>query len=169
MGKKLESLASQAQPNADAQKVAEEIIAQGQLMGLGFNYEVFEKEGAPFKEMLSKGFQGAKGLVTGAGAKAVAGAKQLGGKAVEAGKSGLSKVHGAAGAVGAKVPGLGKASPKIQHTAGYGLMAAGTGAVGAGGVAGVRAIKDRNKTASEPQTVPAADLILRYSNDKGGE
>lgn len=178
MGDKLKTLMEKAQPaTGEAEKIAEELIAQGQLLGAGMNYELFEKEGAPMGAFLTKlqkavaEFGGrAAGKATAGATKADILAQRLGGKTIAAGRGAVRKLPGQQ----RKIPGSelfippgGKAkevalpaSTLAKRIAGYGLPAI--------GVAGTAAAvpKGKKKVAAE-EPVRVADLIMRYSTEEG--
>lgn len=175
-------------------KFAEEATAFGQLVGAGFNYEVFEKEGAPLGEFIRGGAKKVMSAGRSLGSKIMAGGK----KVVEGVKPVTTNVHKRIVDLGQKAnlkAGLyrpGKAGVKRNIATGYGLGAVAVGAGGAGVIAGKnvlskkqaedaeakKKVADEKKAAEKKvtekkaaekttveQPVTADNLILRYTNE----
>lgn len=161
-----------AETKNDQNKFAEEATAFGQLVGAGFNYEVFEKEGAPLGQFIRGGAKKLIGRGKSLGGKIIAGAKTVPGKAhkkiVGLGQKATLKA-------GLYMPG--KGGVKRNVAAGYGLIGAGAGAGGAGVVAAKNALNKKqaedakaDKKAAEKiaaeKPVTADNYILRYTNEE---
>lgn len=166
MSEKLKTLVNSTHEQSDeATKIAEDIVAQGQLMGRGFNYEVFEKESAPF-------------------AKALATLKDLPVKGLKAVKKVSGKVHKEVTGLGEKIllkteKGIkkvrkGKIAPSL--VGGKGRSAAvGYGALGLGGAgvtgtgAGVHKLffgKEKQAAEKKAEKQPTmSDYVLRYQDE----
>ena len=144
MSEKLKNLVKTAgEQHTASEKFAEQKLLEGQLIGKGMTYELFEKEGAPFAKWLASLTK----IVKSAPKKIDIGARGLGGKII-------AKTKG-------YKPGAAKfIARKKKRLVGYGLPAAGAIGLTGGGIA-----IGKRKKAKEASVKTAADLILRYAED----